>query len=315
MSTGLKSKLTIAACGAVAALAIGTFTAPPASAQGIFDTLFGGNSRIHDREPRNYGRSSFGRQDWGSDRPQRPMGYAPSTDESRYPFPSLRARPTPERRVESAPPRSSGVHCVRLCDGRYFPLPRGVNGARLDPVKVCSALCPAAKTQVFNGGNMEHAVASDGTRYADLDEAFTFREKVVPDCSCTGQGSGGLAQIDVESDPTLRVGDVVVTADGPTVFRGSNHFPYRSADFSPVGDYGRVNAQLRQKLSDMKVNNTVAPVLPPQKIAAASESNAGDAKPAARQQRRRVVRTRTAAETTAARTYYQQPPQFQTWWR
>src|SRR6185312_3155855 len=128
--------------------------------------------------------------------------------------------------------RSSGggAHCVRLCDGRLYPLPRS---AQLSPAKVCSAMCPAAQTKVFNG-SPEHAVAADGARYADLPNAFAFRQRVVPDCTCTGHGMGGLAHLDIDTDPTLRAGDVVAGADGLTVFRGAGQAPYKQNDFVPL---------------------------------------------------------------------------------
>ena len=40
----------------------------------------------------------------------------------------------------------SVAYCVRLCDGRYFPIQRHANAS---PAQLCSAFCPAAKTQVF----------------------------------------------------------------------------------------------------------------------------------------------------------------------
>jgi len=80
-------------------------------------------------------------------------------------------------------------------------------------VQLCNAFCPAAKTQVFNGSQIDHAVASNGARYTNLANAFVYREKVVPDCSCNGKDSFGLAKIDVKSDPTLRQGDIVATGD------------------------------------------------------------------------------------------------------
>ena len=53
----------------------------------------------------------------------------------------------------------------------------------------------------------------NGARYADLDNAFVYRQKIVEDCTCNGKDSFGLAQIDVAADPTLRQGDIVATGD------------------------------------------------------------------------------------------------------
>ena len=114
-----------------------------------------------------------------------------------------------------ARPRSAAAgalvaYCVRLCDGRYFPIQRHTNAT---PMQLCNAFCPAAKTQVFNGCQIDHAFAANGARYADLENAFVYREKIVPSCTCNGKDSFGLARIDVASDPTLRPGDIVATGD------------------------------------------------------------------------------------------------------
>ena len=119
----------------------------------------------------------------------------------------------------AAPQASSGTgravaYCVRLCDGRYFPMLRQANAT---PVQLCNAFCPAAKTQVFNGSEIDHAVSSTGARYADLDNAFVYRQKLIPDCTCNGRDTFGLAKIDVASDPTLRPGDIVATGDNVKV--------------------------------------------------------------------------------------------------
>jgi hypothetical protein len=102
------------------------------------------------------------------------------------------------------------AYCVRLCDGRHFPMQRHANA---NPVQLCNAFCPAAKTQVFNGSAIDHAVAQNGARYSDLDNAFVYREKIVDGCTCNGRDAFGLAKIDVASDPTLRQGDIVATGD------------------------------------------------------------------------------------------------------
>jgi hypothetical protein len=80
-------------------------------------------------------------------------------------------------------------------------------------VQLCNAFCPAAKTQVFNGSQIDHAYAGNGARYADIDNAFVYREKIVDGCTCNGKDSFGLARIDINADPTLRPGDIVATGD------------------------------------------------------------------------------------------------------
>ena len=81
------------------------------------------------------------------------------------------------------------VYCVRTCDGRYFPLQRH---AGAPPAELCKSFCPAAKTMVFSGSKIDTAVAPNGTRYADLDNAFAYRDKVsdaAPATARTGSGS------------------------------------------------------------------------------------------------------------------------------
>jgi hypothetical protein len=222
------------------------------SAQNLFDTLFGGMGRPSGR------------------------AYAPS-----YRFQDLFSPPDSQSRPtsEASGYGGGGAYCVRLCDGKYFPLPRAASTGQVSAPKVCSALCPMASTKVFHGSDPTRSVASDGTRYDDLDNALVYRERVVPSCSCTGNGPGGLAQIDIESDPTLRAGDVVATAQGLRTFRGSASFPYKSADFTPVGSYERVSADLRQKLSDIRVDETARPAALVQSLATGNDGKAEAARP------------------------------------
>ncbi|HEX2216351.1 MAG TPA: DUF2865 domain-containing protein [Xanthobacteraceae bacterium] len=278
-----------AAAALLLALPLVTLSPQPVAAQGFFQGFFGNFERPRQRvyAPPHY------------DERLPVTSYAPDAPryhDERFPVPDFSRRSRrpshddqPQRRsVDVDGIRGASSHCVRLCDGRYFPVPRSANGTRVDPSKVCAALCPATKTKVFNGSNIEYAAAADGTRYSDLDSAFVFREKIVDNCSCTGHGPGGLAQIDIASDPTLKAGDLVVTASGPTIFRGSKHFPYKTADFTPIDDYGRVNKELRRKLAGLKVNMSAKPVLPPQKLVAAAKD---EQQPRARTRRPRVQTT------------------------
>ena len=152
---------------------------------------------------------------------------------------------------------SSGTHsgggaayCVRLCDGRYFPLQRN---ADIAPAELCGALCPASKTKVFFGGEIDGARASDGTRYAGLDNAFVYRQRLLPGCTCNGTTSHGLAPLDPASDPTLRPGDIVATKNGLLAFQGfRSRRGHESADFTPV-DRSRLARELRERLGKVAV--------------------------------------------------------------
>jgi len=128
--------------------------------------------------------------------------------------------------------RSSGpfaAYCVRLCDGRPFP----VQNAGSSPAQACSSFCPASQTKVFTGSGIDNAVSSDGKRYANLPNAFAYRQKLVPGCTCNGQSAGGLVPMDVKADPTLRSGDMVATNNGLVIFKGMKN---QTAEFTPVQD-------------------------------------------------------------------------------
>lgn len=236
-----------------------------ASAQGLFGSMFGNTGSQRDSH-RSYA-----------------PAYAP---DDRYSGPDYGSRREP-RPVQNYA-GGTGTYCVRLCDGRYFPIPK--TGAQVSSAKVCNAMCPMAATKVFNGSDPTRSVATDGTKYDDLDNALAYREKVVPNCSCTGNGPGGLARIDIESDPTLRNGDVVATTTGLRSFNGTGGFPHKAADFTPIESSTKVAAGLRDILLAIRINNTVQFTGPTQSLAAASTataSNDGEAK-AAKPRRPRV---------------------------
>lgn len=135
------------------------------------------------------------------------------------------------------------VFCVRTCDGRYFPLQR-VGGA--SPADACHSFCPASRTMVFSGGKIDTAIAPNGTRYADLDTAFAYRDRLVKNCTCNGK-NGGLAHLDTISDPTLRPGDIVATDSGLASFTGRSG---QGADFTPISPS---SGEWARRLSEVKV--------------------------------------------------------------
>lgn len=183
--------------------------APGAASAGFFDFLFGGQQS------------------------------APSPGVSAYAEPTAPSTRLPAD-LGAVQPASSGravAFCVRLCDGRHFPLEHAANAT---PVETCRSLCPAAKTQVFFGSAIDGAVAHDGARYADLDNAFVYRQRLVPNCTCNGKDAVGLATPDAATDPTLRPGDIVATATGLMAYAGKRG---QTAAFTPV-DRATVNAEL-----------------------------------------------------------------------
>ena len=183
--------------------------APSPASAGIFDFLFG---------------------------PQQQA--APPPDVTSYAEPSapLTRLPTDLGAVQPGSGRFV-TFCVRLCDGQHFPLDHMTNAT---PVETCRAMCPASKTKIFFGSDIDRAVARDGARYADLDNAFVYRQRLVPHCTCNGKDPFGLAKFDLTSDPTLRPGDVVSTKNGFKVYAGKRG----QTDAFTTVDSSMITAQL-----------------------------------------------------------------------
>jgi Protein of unknown function (DUF2865) len=196
------------------------FSLGPASAQGIFERIFGGLRHAVEA----------------------PAGLPANIQAFADPFAGVRTAPS--QRAETAP--ASG-YCVRTSDGFYFPVQAhaGVSAAA-----ACRTFCPASQTRLYSGGSIDHAVASDGGRYADLDTAFLYRKQLVAGSTCNGRDAFGLARIDVNSDPTLRPGDVVATKTGLVAFTGMKN---KVADFTPIDSYRNLSKGARDKLSEMKI--------------------------------------------------------------
>jgi hypothetical protein len=154
-------------------------------------------------------------------------------------------------RAQIAVTAMPNTFCVRTCDGRFFPIPRHPGAT---PVQVCSAFCPAAETKVYSGSEIAQAYGSDGKRYADLENAFVYRQKIVPDCTCNGRDAFGLAPYDVNKDTTLRAGDLVATSDGLKRFGGSQTALQRGTGFTPVPSVAGIGAQHRVATNGLAAN-------------------------------------------------------------
>jgi hypothetical protein len=199
------------------------FTLTPASvsAEGLFDFLFGGIQKQQSRQaPSNFFTDPF-----GINQP---------------------AHPAPAPRVASSGP----AFCVRSCDGKYFPLTARGNAS---PVQMCQAFCPASVTKVFYGGNIDHATASNGERYADSENAYAYRKALRADCTCNGRNPSGLAPVDLALDTSLRSGDVIATTDGLVAYTGVRLGTDQSAEFTPVASFPGLTADVRARLGEMKV--------------------------------------------------------------
>ncbi len=125
----------------------------------------------------------------------------------------------------------SQAFCVRSCDGRYFPLQGSDRESR---AASCNSFCPASKTDVVYGRNIDDAATTDGKPYSELPNAFRYRNEIVAGCSCNGKDQFGLAPVKVEDDPTLRRGDLVAGADGPMVAGRGADRRGASLNFTPA---------------------------------------------------------------------------------
>jgi hypothetical protein len=157
--------------------------------------------------------------------------------------------PTGDNPVRREYSNSGGAvsFCVRLCDGRFFPVQKHGD---LSAAEACNSFCPAAKTRIFSGSEIDHAVDKGGGHYSNLENAYVYRDKIVDGCTCNGKTPYGLARMDVKQDPTLRAGDIVATSDGLEVYKSTRR---GVAEFTPV-DRAKVSDEMRRKLSQLRVS-------------------------------------------------------------
>jgi hypothetical protein len=201
---------------------------PPqgATAQGLFDFLFG-----------------------GAQKQQQQRQAPPQANFFADPFGLNQPAPTPPRPVASAG-GSGPSYCVRSCDGRYFPmLARGGS----TPAQLCQAFCPATPTKVFFGSSIDGATANSGERYADSENAYLYRKEMRADCTCNGRSPTGLAPVDLTLDSSLRPGDVIATTSGLVAYSGVRVGANQTAEFTPVASYPGLTPEVRARLGEMKV--------------------------------------------------------------
>jgi hypothetical protein len=97
-----------------------------------------------------------------------------------------------------------------------------------------AAFCPASETKVVYGSNIDNAATENGKPYSELPNAFRYRNELVAGCTCNGKDQVGLAPVTIESDPTLRKGDVVAGAEGLMVAGRGADKRGASLNFSPA---------------------------------------------------------------------------------
>jgi Protein of unknown function (DUF2865) len=140
----------------------------------------------------------------------------------------------PQRRAPRPHAASYGgsqAFCVRTCDGRYFP---ATGSDRQSRAAACNSFCPASKTEIVYGSNIDNAATENGRAYSELPNAFRYRNELVAGCTCNGKDEVGLAPVKIEDDPTLRKGDIVAGDNGLMVAGRSADRRGASLHFSPA---------------------------------------------------------------------------------
>jgi len=222
------------------AASLAVVVAPRAASAGFFDFLFNNQS---------------------SSAPAQPQANAFGATQPAQPLPPIQA--------DGSGGGGQYAHCVRMCDGRYFPT---LARSGTPPAQLCQAFCPASATRVFFGSSIDGAMAANGERYSETANAYLYRKQLSPSCTCNGRDPTGLAPIDVSLDTTLRPGDVIATSTGLVAYSGSRAGNADPADFTPVSDYPGLTGSIRARLTEMKVAPVKAdvaddrPLLPPPAI-------------------------------------------------
>jgi hypothetical protein len=203
--------------------------APAPASAGFFEQLFGGLRQVftHHAEPPRHVESYAD--------PYSSLARATGDDE----------RHGRERVVNRYASPVRGF-CVRTCDGHYFPVQAhpGMSAA-----EACHSFCPASETRVYSGSDIDYARTSDGSRYADLPNAYRYRKELVSGCTCDGRSAFGMAHVDVANDPTLRPGDVVATKNGLMAVDGVHN---KAAGFTPIAA-SRLPKSEREALAQVRV--------------------------------------------------------------
>ena len=112
---------------------------------------------------------------------------------------------------------------------------------------------PGQPTKVFFGSNIDGASSGNGERYADSENAFGYRKALRADCTCNGRDPAGLAPVDLSLDTSLRPGDVIATSSGLVAYSGVRAGNGQTAEFTPVASYPGLTAEVRARLGEMKV--------------------------------------------------------------
>jgi hypothetical protein len=152
--------------------------------------------------------------------PMKPLQLAPE-------FSPTEETPAPEVHSKRSSHAAGRAVCVRLCDGFFFPTSSKQGGDA-----ACAAQCPDAPVAMYSepGDRIEDAVSLTGARYSALPVALENRTTFDDSCTCHRTIDHSRAA-ELLRDPTLRKGDVVMTANGFRVFEGSGGGATTGDDF------------------------------------------------------------------------------------
>ena len=99
----------------------------------------------------------------------------------------------------------------------------------------CSSFCPASETKVVYGSNIDSAATENGKPYSELPNAFRYRNGTGRGMHLQWQGPESVSRpLRIESDPTLREGDVVSRCRGLMVTGRGADKRGASLNFSPA---------------------------------------------------------------------------------
>jgi len=128
--------------------------------------------------------------------------------------------------------------------------------------------------EIFDGSSIETAKNYKGERYTSLKNAFAFRDKASTSCSCNDpKSSQAFFARTALKDPTLRLGDVVVEANGAFVYSGSTLVPLSRASFVPSQVRQRLRMVLRRAPSkDASLNEILTPEEPEVEVSKADRT-------------------------------------------
>jgi hypothetical protein len=253
LRTTLRLATTISLSVAVAFFALIEFDPRSSSAQGFFETLFGGNGygygpdrrASHWRErPWRHGRGWRQRDRFHLERHAHRRRLRDTGGEI--------AQRSDVDASSGPPPIARQLVCVRMCDAFYFPVVDPGDKAYISTAEsLCQSLCPNSKTRLYLIPSGSHqiekaAAARGGALYSELAARAQAGQKKGRSCSCrAGDADEPLA---VYSDLTLQPGDSVMTKQGLRIFRGANHFPFNKNDFLSLARAPGFTRQMRVTL-------------------------------------------------------------------